>query len=508
MTAGSTSEPPSRPLRSGWLIAAAIIALLFTLQSLRHVGHGPWGVDGSYYMQVARHVAEGDGLLTSVDVYDQGLRSLPARTNIYPLWPLLLGFASRVMPLEAASTFVPRVLFVLDLALLFALTRRLVGDAYGFAAILLLGLNSSFFSSTCYPYTEGLALACTFGALLLFDVAHRSAQPVHYALCGIVAALAFLTRSQMLLLGFALGIVMLVLTIRRRTSWRNLAAFSSGYAVTVLPWIVYLTTFIKPFRASVLIGMYSEMPGLPAFDQHVAVNGLTQYIIDRLGGLIVMFNPRSELSFAHSFGAAAFLVPIAAIYVLWRGKWIGGAFAAAIAASGLLLSAALLDAHNRFFLEWLFGYRHGLPFVLLLVVAMIQLNGPYARCIAIALVVISVVMHVPKVLAFVHDVPPDWPSAGETQLAAWLSHNDPNAIVLTTNAQALAVVSRANFRWATCEQPPSDIRRVVALVRTDYILVYEQEQRCPFSTGLYGLVQPVTSFGNAPNRLLLLKVRR
>ena len=79
---GSVPEQPTRVSRSRWLIAAAIIALLFTLQSLRRVGSGPWGVDGSYYMQVARHVAAGDGLLTSVCIYDQGLRTLPARTNI------------------------------------------------------------------------------------------------------------------------------------------------------------------------------------------------------------------------------------------------------------------------------------------------------------------------------------------------------------------------------------------------------------------------------------------
>ena len=491
-------------MRSRWLIAAAIIALLFTLQSLRRVGNGPWGVDGSYYMQVARHVAAGDGLLTSVCVYDQGLRTLPARTNIYPLWPLLLGFAAKVMPLAAASTLLPRLFFVLDLVLLFALTDRIARGYYAFAAILLLGLNASFFSSTCYPYTEGLALACTFGALLMFDVARRRRQPVDYALCGVIAALAFLTRSQMLLVGVALAVVLVAL----RTSWLALASFCAGYAVTVLPWIAYLSTFVKPFAPSALIGMYSETPGLPAYDQHVVVHGRLDYLVDRLRGVLVMLNPFSDLSFVSLFGAAALLVPIATIYVIWRRRWIGGALGAATALTGAFLCAVLLDAHNRFFLEWLFGYRHGLPLILLLIVAIVQMNGRYSHVVAIALILVSLAIALPQVLAFATAPAADWPSRGEKQFAQWLQHNDPNAIVMSTNAQALSVVSRANFRWAACGQSSAEIARVLKLVRTDYVLVYEQEQRCAFARGLTTLASPWIQFGHAPNRVMLLKVRR
>lgn len=490
-------------MRSRWLIAAAIIALLFTLQSLRHTGNGPWGVDGSYYMQVARHVAAGDGLLTSVCIYDQGLRTLPARTNIYPLWPLLLGFTARVIPLEAAATVLPRLFFVLDLVLLFVLTDRIARGYFAFAAILLLGLNASFFSSTCYPYTEGLALACTFGALLMFDVAQRSRRPLDYALCGVIAALAFLTRSQMLLAGVALVMVLLAI----RTSWLGLASFCGGYAVTVLPWLVYLTTFVKPFTPSALIGMYSETPGLPSYDQHVVIHGRLDYLLDRLRGLLVMFNPFSDLSFVSLFGAAALLIPIAALYVIWRRRWTGGALAAATALTGTLLCAVLLDAHNRFFLEWLFGYRHALPLILLLTVAIVQMNGRYSHVVAAVLVLVSLTMSIPQVFAFATTPVADWPSRGEKQFAQWLQQTDLDAIVMSTNAQVLTSISRANFRWAACTQSPAEIARVLQLVRTDYVLVYEQEQRCTFVRGLTALTTPWIRFGDAPDRLMLLKVR-
>lgn len=492
-------------MRSRWLIATAIIALLFTIQSLHRVGNGPWGVDGSYYMQVARHVAEGDGLLTSVCIYDQGLRSLPARTNIYPLWPLLLGYAARIVSLSTAATLLPRLFFFIDLLLLFALTDRIAKGHYAFAAILLLGLNPAFLLSTCYPYTEGLALACTFGALLMFDVALRRRQPLYYALCGVIAALAFLTRSQMLLVGLAIVIVLLLI----RTPWLDIGTFCAGYAVTILPWVAYLATFVKPFTPAALIGMYSETPGLPAYDQHVATHGRLDYLLDRMRGVLVMFNPLSDLSFVSLFGAAAMLVPIAAVYVLWRRRWIGGALSLATAVTGFLLCGALLEAHNRFYLEWLFGYRHAIPLILLLIVAIIEMNGRYARFAAGALVVASLVMFIPQVLA-IATAPPssDWPSPGEKELSLWLARNDPDAIVLSTNAQILSVVSRANFRWATCGQSPAEIARVLRLVRTDYVLVYEQERHCTFASGLIARAAPLVEFGAAPNRLMLLKVRR
>ena len=497
-------------MRSRWLIAPAIIVALFTLQSLRHVGSGPWGVDGSYYMQVARHVAEGEGLLSSVCLYDQGMPALPGRTNIYPLWPLLLGLTARVMPLQAAATFLPRLLFVADLVLLYVLTNRIAGrnGYYGYAALLLLGLNPSFFSSTCYPYTEGLALFCTFGALIVLDLARNSGTTVYYAMCGVIAGLAFLTRSQMLMLGVAIGLVLIVAAVKRNESWIAVAAFCAGYAIAVLPWIVYLTTFVRPFTLSALVSMYSETPGLPVFDQAIATAGGLAHVLDRLSGVLVMFNPFSQLSFVSSFGLAALLVPVAAIYAAWRRQWVGGFLAAATGVAGLVMCAVLLQAHNRFFLEWLFGYRHGLPFILLLIVAMIQMTGRYARWIAIVFISLSIITNVPRVMAFATEPGPEWPSVAEKQLAAWLEHNDPRAIVLTTNAQPLSVVSRANFRWATCQQSPQDIARVLSLVRTDYVVVYEPEQACPFAKGLGRTLTPVATFGQAPNRIVLLKVRR
>lgn len=507
--------------RTGWLIAAAIIAILFTLQSARRVGNGPWGVDGSYYLQVARHVAEGHGLQTSVCLYHQGLPELPAPTNIYPLWPLLLGLAGRIVPLTAAATFLPRVLYVLDLLLLYALVTRLFGSRafarvpaidYGHVAIALFGMHVSFFSATCYPYTEGLAFFFAFAALLLLTDGVRRSTAWLFAVCGFVAALAFLTRSQMLMLapGFLLALA---------AGWwaghvraKHLAAWLAGYALPVCVWIAYLARSFDTFAVTSLVSMRSGTTAIPPYDLTVPTSGVAGFIIDRLGGLLVMFNPLSQLSFVSSFGPVAFLVPVAAVHTIAtrqiRASGVNRTATHAVLLTGAFASLVLLASHNTFFLEWLFGYRHGLPFVLLIIPAFVYLlerGGRALRALTLLCIAVSLTLSVPKLVSFVTEPLADWPSLAEKQLSSWLESRDPNAVVLTTNAQGMGVASRANFRWSVCTQSPEATRRLLTLIRTDYVMLYEQERTCRFIADLPDLLRPVAQFGSAPNRILLLE---
>ncbi len=514
-----TGVPPSSA-RTRWLIAAAIIALLFTLQSLRRIGTGPYGVDGSYYMQVARHVAAGHGLMTSVELYHQGLATLPAPTNIYPVWPLILGYSAQLMPLTTAATVIPRLLSVIALFLLYWMTSRVLPGRpfervpidYGHVAILLLGLNISFFSSGCYPYTEALAFTLTFAALLLFDSAASSQRATLFAASGAAAALAFMTRSQMLMLAPAIAIALLIALRRRTVTPLAGAAWVGGYLLPIAIWIAHIARSFPPFSLRDLVAMRSGATGIPPIEHHVATTGPLDYTLDRLGGLAVMFNPFSSMSFVSTFGPAAMLVPIAVVYwVVTRRRRATQARTAAFHAvilSGLFMSLVLLQTHNRFFIEWLFGYRHGLPFILLLVPAvafLLNQGGRVIRSVAALCIGASILMGAVRAAAFVTVPPEEWPSRGEKDLAAWLEENDPNAVVLTTNAQPMAIVSNANFRWATCSQTPESTRRLLTRVRTDYVMVYERELRCSFAAGLPDLLQQVQQFGVEPGRIVLLE---
>jgi hypothetical protein len=181
--------------------------------------------DAAYFYQIAQNVAEGAGLRTSVSLYHAGLRELPAPTPFYPLWPLLLGGVGRWIGLERAASLLPELLYVVDLALLFALAnavgRTLGGEVLvrvrgmplldlGTAAVLLLGTQAVFFGYTSTPWSDGLALGLLFGApLALLPVARRPA-PGWAALAGTLAGLSFLTRPQLALLPLAIVAALLV----------------------------------------------------------------------------------------------------------------------------------------------------------------------------------------------------------------------------------------------------------------------------------------------------------
>ena len=68
-----------------------------TPSAIRTPRQGPFGPDPSYYMQAARFVEEGRGLLTNVSLYHDALVPLPQPYWIYPLWPFVLGIAAKAI---------------------------------------------------------------------------------------------------------------------------------------------------------------------------------------------------------------------------------------------------------------------------------------------------------------------------------------------------------------------------------------------------------------------------
>ena len=80
-------------MRERHVLLLILLCLLAALKWGYNPGLGRNALDGDYYYQIARHVAEGDGLVTSVSLYHQGFKELPHPINIYPLWPLLLGYS-------------------------------------------------------------------------------------------------------------------------------------------------------------------------------------------------------------------------------------------------------------------------------------------------------------------------------------------------------------------------------------------------------------------------------
>lgn len=114
------------------IATVTVLALLVTLKAL--FNPSPLSDtkfdDGAYYYQVARHVRDGDGFVTSVSLYNDGFKRLPHQALFYPLWPLLLGLTGRVLDLQLAAQILPETLYFVALALLYALANH-VASAFG-----------------------------------------------------------------------------------------------------------------------------------------------------------------------------------------------------------------------------------------------------------------------------------------------------------------------------------------------------------------------------------------
>ena len=242
-------------------------------------------------------------------------------------------------------------------------------------------------------------------------------------------------------------------------------------------------------------------------------DSLWAFVVDRAPGLVTAFNPWAEFSYVASFGLAAWLAPLALIYLLSHRLHLAAGlrelFASrslavkAMLLSGLLMVAPLHLNHSTFLWPWRFHHRHGLPLLFVLLVALCYLlsyGGKLARRAALGLVVASVAWGCYATIDKTNDRFASGLIGPEPELVQWLDSQTPKPTVLTTNPQALSVFSRAGFHWMECGESGDKTRRMMELLPIDYVLVYAGEERCPFSEGV-GDLNLVRSFGEG--RLLI-----
>ena len=527
-------QPPGRRERLAVLLL--ILAPLCGLKAAYDPGLGRNSLDGDYYYQVARHVAEGDGLVTSVSLYHQGFKTLPHPTNISPLWPVVLGYAGRIVPLPVAAAVLPEALFLASLLLLYRLANRLVERLrgrpepfvlrgghvldLGHVAVMLFGTNAVFFNFTSLPYTEGLGFTLMFAALLALDRCGSERALGWAAAAGGLAALAYLARLQMMMVAPAVIGVLALSGIRRRERLAAAGAAAAAAAAVVLPWVLYLASLVEPFNPRVLIdfGVFRQTPEIEPFVSAYPVGSAWgARLRDVTVGLRAAFDPRGGVtSYVGSFGLAAFAVPLALLHlVLSRRHWrplatalirpqAGVVTATAAAAAAMVLPLHFL--HLRFLWEWRFGFRHGLAFGLLVLVAVAYLlahGERLVRRLALVLVALSLVTG-PVRTAELLTAPRGWGlTPAELELVAWLDSQSARPVVLTTNAQPLSVYSRAGFHWMECDESAEKTRTMLRLLPIDYVLVYQVEHGCRFIRGVPEL-EAVRTFGAGAGAIWVL----
>lgn len=502
----------------GW--AAIIIGLLTILRFAKGAGGPPYGIDASYYFQLARHIANGDGFVTTVSLYHEGW-ILPAKTPIYPLWPLLLGYAGRAVGLETAADLLPRLFYVANLVLLYFLARAaalrigalhpsrhwwMPDTAHWLVAIF--GLAPRYFGATTHPYTEGLAFFCAFAAFLGLERFDRTRGAGAAALSGVFAGLAFLARTQMV--GVAIGcfLALVWFALRDRTARKGAVVWSVVAFATVAPWFAFLgyIPHVTP--------MTLERAAIPNPINWTQQATRFEWLLVRVESLGVMFGPSNQYSYVQSYGIAAYLVPLAAIAaaleISRRRRLVApqSVFRTAMFIAGLFFFFNLTLYQSSTWMPWLFGWRHGLPFLFLLVLAapwLVSRAGRLAPAIAVVLL-LSVAANAKAVLDFVR-TPDVQLTAAETELVAWLNAQQPPPAVIATNAQILGSMSDARLYWTTCSASGETIRAMLRLMPIQYVVLYESEARCPFAVQA-GPMRVVKAFGTPGRRTFVLQPLR
>jgi hypothetical protein len=522
------SHAEARARRAETAVLAALLLFAWGLK-LRHHPAPSTGFDGAYYYQTARRVAEGHGLETTVSIFHQGLAHLPARSNVYPLWPLALGEVGRVLGMWRAASVLPEGLYLLDALLAYVLVtrvlRRFLGERVrpfrrvpvhaGHLAAGLLAFTPVFFFATSLPYTEALAFAMLLASLLFVDSAGAAAEAgaakraaLLSALAGLFAGLSYLTRFQ-LVLAIAAVPLALALSLRGRGGVRcGLLAL----AAALLPFAGeagYLARF-PGFTPAMLVDYtaYHETPGLARLGtfEPTAGGGVTaSWLKERLDGLLVSFDPNSAYSYAHSMGPvvyAPFLVLGLALAVRGRAaalvRGLASPRGAAVLASILFGVVLTLPTHlmpATFWQKYLFSWRHGVPLLFLVVPALAWLLArpdSVPRWAAAAAAVFSLWNGVDGCLFMLE--PHDWPQKGLREAGAFLNaHPGTNALVLSP--PALSVFTENGLYWNDCDVPPDVLTIFRDKLPIDWVLLRPGERDCPSGKWLFPQLTEVAKLG-------------
>ena len=503
----------------GW--AAAIIGVLAVVRMLKGAGDPPYGVDASYYYQLARHVMNGEGLVTTVSLYHEGWVA-PAKTPIYPLWPLVLGYTGRAIGLARAADLLPRLFYLLNLVLLYALASRIgarrITERWWIPntahwIVLIFGLAPRYFGATTHPYTEGLAFAMAFASLLALARFERTRGLGAVALSGLFAGLAFLARTQMV--GIAVGcfcaLMLFAIWGRRGVGTTAAGTTAAGAAAPLGVWSITAIATIAPwflFLGFIPGLMPWSLPRvqLPHFAGWSELPSTQAWLSQRASSLGVMFDPSNAYSYVQSFCIVAFLVPLALIAWLFERRRPQSLLNTAVLIAGVFFFFNLMLYHSEVWMPWLFGWRHGLPYIFLIALAvpfLVARAGRYSPAIALVLLV-SAIMIARSTAAFVRAPDPKL-TAGEVELVRFLESN--KAASITTNAQILGSMTDAPLYWTHCNATGESTKAMLRLMPARYVILYGGEVRCRFATEA-GAMRVVRAFGERGQRVLVLEPLR
>lgn len=495
-----------------WLLLA-ILSLIVPLHVM-HTASAKWmRIDGGLYAEVARNVRDGLGLVSWSSLYHAGNPDLPAPTSLYPLWPALLGLVAKVVPLATAAHWLPASLYVTALLLGYAWGRRvwpepllpgvIPGLHAGHVLMLLLGLQRDFVGFSVIPYTEPLSLTLLFGFFLRLYGKRGDLSPLWALEIGVWAALIYFTRAQMIVVPVAVigafGLRVLVGPDRGRALVFGVVGTLAALA-PLLGWWLHLRTFLPDPGFSALLRFDQNRVNdlLERFDPIVVKSGLWATIVDRLSGIPIAFGPLGLRSFAETFYAAHFALPLAlpflaaALVRFFRAEGLAGAlrtlrhergFAWSVVlatALGGLLSIHL--AHKQYNGEWYFDRRESLIAILAFFLAlawMFRQARPLTTVLGLLVLGTTVMVGGKNLLKQGFD--PEGEDSGpdrHLELVNWLNRagRDGKTIVAMDSATCQRVswrVKNVGYQWFYDKTSYADLKTMTDRLGARYVIFHD-----------------------------------
>jgi hypothetical protein len=319
----------SRDLNLAFLLAYLAIKTPQVLDAMSSQQTGP---DGGYYLSLAMNIRDGLGFVTNVSPFNQGLATLPHYSSVYPIWPILLGYAGRIFDIEILAHALPAAIHFLSIPLAYILGRKLFPNLewsvprtnIRFNAGHLLGalfaLNLRLAHYTVLPYTESIAWLLMAAFLLRAQGLLQKRAIIDSVEFGLWIGLLFLVRSQFILAAVALlGCLTLEPLIAQRTRHNTLKNFRflllsfTVAALVCLPHLTAIANFAQDgaFWSYMRFDQIQGTRVLPQLRPMVETHGMGEWLMDRGRGLLVSLGIIQGGSFFSSFGLAAISIHLA-----------------------------------------------------------------------------------------------------------------------------------------------------------------------------------------------------
>jgi 4-amino-4-deoxy-L-arabinose transferase-like glycosyltransferase len=201
-----------------------------------------FGLDSVWYQLVAGTIVSGDGYVDPERFYGQGVAVATAfRPPLYPVF--LAGVTNLLDGSQRTFQLVGCAVGLVTIVLVGLLGRRFGGDAVGLCAAALASVYPAFLAVDASVMSETLYVPLVTGCVLAVCVAMERASVARWALVGVLAGAAVLTRGDGVVVVAVLVVPAALFGTRAASAaWPRRAALAAVAVVAVLavvaPWVL------------------------------------------------------------------------------------------------------------------------------------------------------------------------------------------------------------------------------------------------------------------------------